>query len=144
MNVTTTSTQNHELASNRSVNPAGVDPKKRMAWIAAPVLITTLGTGQLLTVHGVIPGVEWAWVLLLAMVGGLLLVIDGFNKLSTVVGPTLIAAALLSFLRQTARISIASEIPSLLIVVGLFWTASHLLPLPLPAWIQAESDDRRA
>src|SRR5579862_5142279 len=135
MNASTTTEQICEVARNESGNRVGTNRQKKTAWLAAPVLITTLGTGQLLTVHGVIPGVEWAWVLPLAMVGGLLLVIDGFNKLSTVVGPTLISAALLSYLRQTARISVATEIPTLLIVVGLFWTASHLLPLPLPAWV---------
>jgi hypothetical protein len=113
--------------------------KRRGLRVAAPVLITTLGVGQLLTVRGVIPGVTWPWVLSLAVVGALMIALEGINKLSVVVGPALIAAALLSFLRQTARISLETEMPVLLIIVGLLWTAAHLLPLPLPSWIFAES-----
>ncbi len=60
------------------------------AWLkrsrfVAPILITTIGTGWLLTVHHVLPVLEWAWVLLLAMLGALVLFLS-VDKVSIVVG----------------------------------------------------------
>jgi hypothetical protein len=109
---------------------------KQRAGMIAPILVTTVGTGWLLTAHRVIPGVEWAWVLGLAALGALVLV-KGLDKVSVVIGPALMASALLSMLRQTHWIGIETEIPLLTIVVGALWTAALLLPVPLPAWIIA-------
>ena len=120
---------------NDNSNLTTASKRKRGAGIVAPVLITALGVGQLLSNQGVIPGVAWPWILSLAVVGVLLVVIDGVNKLSFVVAPTLVTASLMSFLRQTAQISLETEIPVLLIIVGVTWTASRLLPWPLPPWI---------
>ncbi|HEX4073486.1 MAG TPA: hypothetical protein VHX68_20055 [Planctomycetaceae bacterium] len=104
----------------------------------APLLITTIGTGWLLTVHHVLPGVEWAWVLLLAMLGALVLFLS-VDKVSIVVGPSLMIGSGLSILRQTGWISVDTEIPLLTIVVGSLWTAAHLLPLAAPSWILADA-----
>jgi hypothetical protein len=108
-----------------------------------PVLITTVGTGWLLTVRGVIPGVQWIWVLVLAVLGAFLLCVK-VDKVSIAVGPSLMAAAALSMLRQTGWIAINTEVPLLTIIVGSLWTASYLLPVPLPAWIiaDAQSENR--
>jgi hypothetical protein len=103
----------------------------------APILITTVGTGWLLTVRGVIPGVQWVWVLVLAVLGAFLLCVN-VNKVSIAVGPSLMAAAALSMLRQTGWIAINTEVPLLTMIVGSLWTAAYLLPVPLPAWIIAE------
>jgi hypothetical protein len=103
--------------------------------LAAPILVTTVGVGWLLTVQNVIPGVQWAWVLLLAVLGGLIVLASGVDKMSFVVGPALMAGSALSLLRQTGRITIDMEVPLLTVVVGALWTLAHLLPLPTPSWI---------
>ena len=104
----------------------------------APILITTSGIGWLLTALGVIPGVQWVWVLVLAVLGAFVLFV-GVDKVSVAVGPSLMAAAALSILRQTGWIAINTEVPLLTIIVGSLWTAAYLLPVPLPAWIIADA-----
>jgi hypothetical protein len=47
----------------------------------------------------VIPGVQWVWVLVLAVLGAFVLFV-GVDKVSVAVGPSLVAAAALSMLRQ--------------------------------------------
>jgi hypothetical protein len=116
-------------------------PGTKRGGIAAPILITTIGVGWLLTVHGVLPGVQWAWVLSLAMLGVLVL-FWGIDKVSAVVGPSLIAGSFLSILRQSGWISIDTEIPLLTIVLGSFWTLAYLLPLPAPTWFVPEPRSR--
>jgi len=101
---------------------------KRRGSILAPVLITTVGIGWLLTTRGVIPGVQWVWVLVLAVLGAFILFL-GIDKVSIAVGPSLMTAALLSILRQTGWIAIDTEIPVLTIAVGALWTAAYLLPI---------------
>jgi hypothetical protein len=105
--------------------------------IVAPILITAVGVGWLLTVHHVLPGVQWAWVLVLAVLGALVLFL-GIDKVSIVVGPSLITASLLSTLRQSGWITVDTEIPVLTIVVGALWTAASLLPLAAPSWFLAD------
>ena len=118
-------------------HPTAKAKLKRRGSILAPVLITTVGIGWLLTTRGVIPGVQWVWVLVLAVLGAFVLFL-GIDKVSIAVGPSLMTAALLSILRQTGWIAIDTEIPVLTIVVGALWTAAYLLPVPLPAWIREE------
>jgi hypothetical protein len=110
--------------------------KRRMRFLS-PILITTVGTGWLLTARGVIPGVQWVWVLVLAVLGAFVL-FAGVDKVSVAVGPSLMVAAALSMLRQTGWIAINTEVPLLTMIVGSLWTAAYLLPVPLPAWIIAE------
>ena len=111
--------------------------------IAAPLLIITVGTGWLLTAHNVIPGVNWIWVLGLAVVGVLILVVGGLDKVTAVVGPFLIIATVFSLLRQTERISIDTEVPSLVIVAGVLMLVVRFLPLPAPKWLLEDEDGRR-
>ncbi|HXY34360.1 MAG TPA: hypothetical protein VEI07_09040 [Planctomycetaceae bacterium] len=106
--------------------------------ILAPVMITAVGLGWLLTAHDVIPGVQWAWVLGLAALGAFVLFLEGVNKFSFVVGPSLIVAAGLSILRQTEIISVDTEVPVLTITVGSLWSLIYLLPLPHPSWFAGE------
>ncbi len=106
--------------------------------IITPIMLTAVGTGWLLTAHDVIPGVQWAWVLGLAALGGLVLFIEGVNKFSFVIGPALIVGSLLSVLRQTGYCSVDTEVPLITITVGGLWTLTHLLPLSLPKWVLAE------
>jgi hypothetical protein len=84
--------------------------------LAAPVFIITLGLGWLLTVQNLVPGVNWIWVLGLAVVGFLVLA-AGVDKVTFVVGLFLVSSTFFSILRQTGRISSDVEVPTL--VIGL-------------------------
>jgi len=106
--------------------------------IVVPVLMIACGVGWLLTIHRVIPGVDWIWVLGLAAGGVLVLALGGIDKMTVVVGPFLIISTGFSLLRQTGRISIDTEVPSLLIVAGVLILLSRFLPVPLPPWLVTE------
>jgi hypothetical protein len=102
--------------------------------LVAPILIVTLGVGWLLTTHNVIHGVNWVWVLGLGVTGLLIVVVGGLDKVTFVLGPFLIASTVFSLLRQTGRISVDTEMPSLVIVIGTLMLISKLLPIPVPTW----------
>ncbi len=113
--------------------------------LVTPLLVTAVGTGWLLTSRNVIPGVQWAWILAMATTGVIILAIDGINRLSMVIGPSLLAAAFLSFLRQSGRIELDTEIPVLTVVIGLLWSVACVLPLRRSAWsAEAKSSPARA
>ena len=125
--------------SQAELNPHTGSTKGRpSSKVVAPIMITAVGLGWLLTAHGVIPGVQWAWVLGLAALGGVVLFLEGANKFSFVVGPSLILAASLSILRQTGVIGVDTEVPLLTITVGGLWTSIYVLPLPHPSWFRSE------
>lgn len=100
-----------------------------------PVLLITVGTGWLLTTAEVLPGVDWVWVLGLAILGFLVLLIGGIDKVTVVVGPFLMISTIFSLLRQTGRLSADIEVPCLLIVAGLLAVFAHFLPVPRPEWL---------
>ena len=102
--------------------------------MAAPIFIMALGVGWLLTNLDVVPGVNWIWILGLGITG-LLILISSIDKVTVVIGPFLIAATIFSILRQTGRISVDTEVPSLVIVFGALMLIARLLPIPLPSWI---------
>ncbi len=109
--------------------------------IAVSCLIITLGIGWLLTSQSIMPGVDWVWVLGLGVVGVLVLAMGGLDKVTVVVGPFLIFATFLSILRQTGRLTVETEVPVLVIIVGVLTLVSTLLPLPGPRWLNAPDDD---
>jgi hypothetical protein len=111
--------------------------------LTAPVLIITLGLGWLLTVNNLMPGVNWIWVLGLAVTGFLVLAVGGVDKVTFVVGPFLIASTFFSILRQTGRISVDTEVPTLVIVFGVLMLVAKLLPIPVPKWIVEPADARK-
>lgn len=100
-----------------------------------PFLLIAVGSGWLLTTLGVAPGVDWVWTLFLAILGFLTFVVGGFDKITAIVGPFLIAASCLSLLRQTGRLSLDVEIPILLILAGALVLIAHLPAIPVPKWI---------
>ena len=75
--------------------------------IVVPILIITVGLGWLLTVQGVMPGVDWVWTLGLAVIGVLALVVRGIDKRSVVIGPFCLTASMLSVLRQRQLVSVS-------------------------------------
>ncbi len=100
------------------------------------LLLITVGFGWLLTTSGVIPGVNWVWVLGLAVVGFLVLFIGGIDKVTAIVGPFLMISTIFSLLRQTGRLSADTEVPCLLIVAGTLALIVYFLPLPAPDWLE--------
>ena len=102
--------------------------------LVIPILIVVVGLGWLLTIEGIVPGVNWVWSLGLGIVGVLLLV-RGINKFSVVVGPFFLIAALLSIVRQTGRMSIDAEVPVLVIILGLLMLVAQLPLIPAPQWV---------
>jgi hypothetical protein len=119
---------------NDERDQTGAKKGSQISKIAAPILITAMGAGWLLTAQGIIPGVQWAWVLGLAALGAVVLFFEGVNKFSFVIGPSLVVGALLSILRQAGFLSVDTEVPVLTITIGVLWTLAYLLPLPRPSW----------
>lgn len=102
--------------------------------LAAPILIIALGVGWLLTTRNVVPGVNWIWTIGLG-VTGLLMLTASFDKVTFVIGSFLMAATVFSILRQTGRLDVNTEVPSLVIVFGVLILAAKVLPIPLPQWL---------
>jgi hypothetical protein len=83
-----------------------------------------------------VPGIDWAWTLGLAVVGLLAFVLSGgVDKVSVVVGPLLLAASLFSVLRQTGRLNVNTEVPLLVITLGVLIFIAQLSVVPPPRWI---------
>jgi hypothetical protein len=104
----------------------------------------TMGVGWLLTSRGVMPGVDWIWVLGLGVVGILVLALGGIDKVTVVVGPFLIICTVFSILRQTGQMSEATEVPCLVIVAGVLALAARFLPVPAPRWAEDPYADKRS
>lgn len=100
--------------------------------IAVPGLVILLGLGWLLTSVGVAPTVNWLWVLALGGTGILLLVVAGIDRVTIIVAPLLIITSLMSVLRQTGRLPFETEVPALVIVLGVLMLISRLANLPEP------------
>ena len=107
----------------------------RVKELAIPVVIIALGVGWLLTVRGVLPGVNWVWVIGLAVAGVLLMAVGGLDRVTAVVGPLLIVASCFALLRQTGRLAVDTEVPLLVIVVGVLLLLTRVLPVPSPKWL---------
>jgi hypothetical protein len=100
-----------------------------------PILTIAVGVGQLLTVRGYGVGVNWVLTLGLAAIGFLSFLVAGFNKASVVLGPFFLLAALLSWLRQSGRMSIDTEVPVLVIGLGTLLLVAHVRAIPAPDWL---------
>lgn len=100
------------------------------------ILIITVGVGWLLTVQGYAPNINWVWTLSLAVIGILTFVLSGgFDKVSIVIGPFLLASSLFSVLRQKGTLQIDTEVPILVILVGFLLLIAQLRAVPLPRWL---------
>ena len=67
-----------------------------------------------------------------ALAGIATLAWHGINRVTAVVGPFLIAASIASALRQTGAIALNTELPILVIVLGVLMLAAVVLPLQNP------------
>jgi len=104
-----------------------------------PILITVIGASWLLNAQGVFPRVDWVWSCGLAAAGLLTLAVGGLDKLTAVAGPFLFVAAICSVIRQTGRLRMETELPLLVMALGIFMLLSHALKLPRPPICREDS-----
>lgn len=106
-----------------------------------PVILLTIGAGHLLNVQGFIPQVDWLWTGLLGVAGLLILIIGSRNKMTFTIGPWLIVVSICSFLRETGRLEMKTEVPILVISLGAFLLISELMKLPTPDYLKNPNKD---
>jgi hypothetical protein len=107
------------------------------------ILIITVGVGWLLTAQGIGPGINWVWTLGLGVVGFLAFVLSGgIDKLSVVFGPFFLVGSFLSILRQRGQLKVDTEIPILVIVLGVLLLVARLRSIPTPRWAIEPPRDR--
>jgi len=102
------------------------------------ILLITVGSGWLLTSLGVIPEINWLWTLSLAVIGLLVFILLGWDKVTAVIGTFFLLTSLLSVLRQTGQLSINVEVPILVISSGVLIMIARVAPIPVPRWIIEE------
>lgn len=99
------------------------------------ILIITVGVGWLLTAQGFGPGVNWVWTLGLGVIGVVTFIVSGgLDKVSVVLGPFFLVSSLLSILRQTGNMKSDTEVPLLVILVGVLLFVAQMSFIPLPKW----------
>ncbi len=111
--------------------------------LVIPILIITVGVGWLLTVQGIGPQINWVWTLGLAIIGILTFAAFGFDKLTMVLGPFLLAGSLLSILRQMGRLSLDTEVPVLVILIGVLSLVVQSRAIPFPKWYSPTEEPSR-
>lgn len=111
-------------------------PRASKAPLVFSLLLIVIGTGWLLTARQLIPGVNWVWIGLLAALGIMPVIAWGFDKVTFVIGTILIITSIASLARQSGRLDLNIEVPSLVIAAGVVILAARILPIPNPAWIQ--------
>ena len=123
----------------------GSATKQAKGPLVLSILIITVGVGWLLTAQGVGPGIDWVWTLGLGVVGFLTFVLSGgFDKVSVVLGPCFIVASFLSILRQRGQLRVDTEIPILVILVGVLMLVARMPAVRTPRWaIVPDLDDGR-
>jgi hypothetical protein len=103
--------------------------------LALSLLIITVGVGWLLTARGYGTGINWVWTLGLGVVGVLTFILSGgLDKVSVVIGPFFLVGSVLSILRQTGHLQLDTEMPVLVIAVGVLLLAAQLRFVPEPKW----------
>lgn len=100
-----------------------------------PILLIIVGSGWMLSVLGIVPGIDWAWTLTLAGVGLLAFLVGGVDKVTIVVGPFFIITSMLSVLRQSGRLRFDLEVPILVVLTGVLLLVARLPTVPRPAWM---------
>ncbi len=103
--------------------------------LIVPILIVTVGIGWLLTTLGIAPDINWVWTLGIAVAGVMMFIVSGWNKMTLVAGTLLIVASCLSLMRQTGRISLDTEVPILVIVLGMLLLLARSRMIPAPDWV---------
>jgi len=107
-----------------------------------PILLITLGVGWLLTTLGIVPRIDWVWTLGLGLVGILVFVVGGFDKVTVAIGPFFLIASILSVLRQTGRLAMNIEVPVLVIAAGVLLLVARSNSIPAPTWLLEDKRPR--
>ena len=106
------------------------------------ILIITIGVGWLLSARGYGPGIDWVWSLGLGVIGILTFVVSGgLDKLSVVLGPFFLVSSLLSILRQTGKFPLDTEVPVLVILIGVLLLLAQMKVIPKPKWLLPPGDN---
>lgn len=108
--------------------PAPPPPLNPRVVLVFPILLITIGIGWLLSVRGVLPGVDWVWIMLLGVTGALVLLLGGMKRTSLFVGLFLIVCSGAALMRQTGRLDINTEVPGLTIAAGVLLLLVRLAP----------------
>ena len=94
-----------------------------------PILIIATGCGWLLSSKNFVPGVDWAWVLLMASLG-IIVLMNKLNKMTIVLGPMLLISSVLFVMLQTKNIAIDMLFPVLVISFGTLMLIARTSKLP--------------
>lgn len=113
-------------------NNTEIDAKQRFV---LPIVIITVGIGWLLSARHIGPGINWIWVLGLGVAGILTFVMSGgIDKFSIIFGPFFLACSVLAIMRQTGKLELDTEVPVLVILIGVLLMAAQFQAVPPPKW----------
>jgi len=107
------------------------DPTRKLirTAVGCGLALVIVGTGWLLTVMKVVPGVNWVWIAALALTGLMPIATAGLNKVTAFGGVFMIVASFASLLRQMDVLSINHEVPGLVIAAGILLVLVAVLPI---------------
>lgn len=104
-------------------------------WFAMGITLICVGGIWLLASLGYLPDINWVWVLMLFTLGLVPLLAAGLNKLTFISGGFFFASSISSVLRQTGKLSVNIEVPSLIIIAGVLTLVAMVLRLKTPSWL---------
>lgn len=104
-------------------------------WFAMGITLICVGGVWLLASLGYLPEINWVWVLMLFTLGLVPLLAAGLNKLTFISGGFFFAASISSVLRQTGKLAVNVEVPSLIIIAGILTLIAMVLRLKTPSWL---------
>ncbi len=108
-----------------------------------PIIVVVIGITWMLNVLNIIPQIDWAWSIGLLAAGVLSIATNGFNKITVITGPFLVAASICSVFRQLGHLSIDLEVPLLISVLGVFMCISQMPSIPVPKSTKPEHTDKQ-
>jgi hypothetical protein len=103
---------------------------------------TALGVLWLLSALGLLPRVNWLWLIALLATGIVPVIVAGLNKFSFAFCLTMCAWAVVSLLEQTGVMRMKVAFPTVVICAGAAMTLSLFLSLRWPAWMGARPESR--
>lgn len=111
------------------------NPRFSRGWFAVGLTLMLIGGVWLLASLGYLPEINWFWVLALFSLGLIPLLAGGLNKVTFISGGFFFAASVSSVLRQTGKIALNIEVPTLIIIAGLLTLIAMVLRISTPAWL---------
>ncbi|WP_157314719.1 hypothetical protein [Chitinibacter sp. GC72] len=119
---------------------------KQRSGIWLPVALIVIGSGWLMHRLDIFPSVNWIVILALLVSGVAVLLLEGINKSTVVVGPMLIAGGVTTFIQQQYDLARSVQIPILLILCGVLMLLARsdlIRPAPEKPW-QREQRDKQS